>query len=262
MNSQNYYEEETRKDLELLRDLEDEYRLADSTLDKRRLKKQIEEAKKRIQERDNKYAPSTDQNLDSTEHQPLICEQFAIRFDLLSWVEIFRKSLNDPDCLLDKDEFSDNERPLFKDANQFILTSLDRGLNIELYDYQEKCSLRIQGNFDFWAILIASLSISKGRIGHLKWLIKKTFGLLKETKGENTSNNLILNKTWRHIVEKYCNSFSRYHEPEILREIIGAVICCAEEKLLCGSPLSNYYFSIRLDGERYSINSSNSRSTR
>jgi hypothetical protein len=232
MSLQNYYEEEQRKDLKILKELEDNRRTERDILDKGKLNKQIEEVRKRIQERDN-YLNSSSfiQHSSSDISYSPKHDKPSIRFDLISWTEIFRRNLpKDSNLFINKNKFSKDDESILKDTDKFLETSLKLGLDIELYDSQENISLPVKDNFHFWAILISSLSIFSYKKGYLKWLIKVTYKSLKKNDTDKLlSDLLILSKAWQHIFERYCNSLSRHHKPEILREITSTIIDYAEE---------------------------------
>lgn len=234
MNLQQHNEEEMNKDYELLKELEDKRREDDDPRKITSLARQIDIIKQRIQNREKDSTSekfnSEKEILSSSELFRGDLEQSAICFDLFSWTEIFRRNSKDSELLIRENKFSDREEAIFINLDRFILNSLEAGLIIEIYDSQEGNHVPISDNIEFWAVLIASLSMNSDKQGYLKWLIKETFKILKECNQKKLVDNSILSKTWQYIFKKYCESLNRSsHQLKKLDNICDAIVSCAEE---------------------------------
>jgi Sulfatase-modifying factor enzyme 1 len=234
MNLQQHNEEETNKDYELLKQLEDKRREEDDPRKITSLKRQIDTIKQCIQDRDNDSTPekrnSEQETSSSSKFSHGDLEQSAICFNLFSWTEIFRKNLKDSGFLIRENKFSDREEAIFTNLDEFMLNSLEAGLIIEIYDSQERNHIPISDNIEFWAVLIASLSMTSDKQGYLKWLIKETFKIIKECNQKKLAEDSILSKIWQYIFNKYCESLNRSsHQSEMLENICDVIVSCAEE---------------------------------
>ncbi len=201
-------------------DIEQEYNrqkidLSSYRLQKRDLDEKIQNTLREIESDFGQLGLKIGQPEDVVEAGP--AKVAAIRLDLDTFT-LLAGTVGDgnfPDRLIHEQKFKSTDEP-FVTLEQFLTTTINGGLAVEVYSSKAQISSKIGSPIEFWVMLLSSLSIDANRAGPLKWLITETVTALKS---KSLNPDSIFYKLWEFISQQYCNQLSPYYRPNIIAAI-------------------------------------------
>jgi hypothetical protein len=144
----------------------------------------------------------------------------SVRLSIERWAYLVERTPKLADRLLHEQNFTEGDI-LFLSLDNFLRTSLESGLSIEIHDYRVPILEIIQGVSEFWLAVLTAVIVNTEGTGPAKWLVKETVKSLQESQIKPDS---MLCNVWWNICQIYCNHLSRYHKSEILDVIVNSAI--------------------------------------